>query len=96
MFAVDQTFGVKDYKATGREGTDYVNSKLIVMWGWCPADGMFGTNTVQYLNRAKQAGVKIVSVNPRRRLAGAPGRAQLPDSARHRHGDAAGDGLRHI
>jgi anaerobic dimethyl sulfoxide reductase subunit A len=67
IWAIDQTFGVKDtYKATGREGTDFVNSKLIVMWGWAPADGTFGTNTVQYLNRAKQAGVKIVSVNPRR------------------------------
>lgn len=66
LFAIEQTFGVREAKATGREGIDYVNSKLIVMWGWGPADGTFGTNTVQYLNRAKQAGVKIVSVNPRR------------------------------
>ena len=67
IFAIDHTFGVKGrFKATGREGVDYVNSKLIIMWGWGPADGTFGTNTVQYLNRARQAGVKIVSVNPRR------------------------------
>jgi DmsA/YnfE family anaerobic dimethyl sulfoxide reductase A subunit len=67
IFAIDHTFGVKGrFKATGREGTDYVNSKLIIMWGWGPADGTFGTNTIQYLNRARQAGVKIVSVNPRR------------------------------
>jgi anaerobic dimethyl sulfoxide reductase subunit A len=66
IFALDITFGAKDYKATGREPTDYVNSKLIVMWGWSPADMTFGTNTIQYLHRAQQAGVKIVSVNPRR------------------------------
>ena len=66
IFGVKHTFGIDDPKATGREGRDYVNSKLIVMWGWGPADGTFGTNTVQWLNRAKQAGVKIVSVNPRR------------------------------
>jgi anaerobic dimethyl sulfoxide reductase subunit A len=64
QFAVEQTFGVHGYQTTGREGIDYTNSKLIVMWGWSPADGMFGTNTVQYLNRAKQAGVKIITVNP--------------------------------
>ena len=67
IFAIDYTFGVKEeFKATGREGSDYANSKLIVMWGWSPADGTFGTNTTQWLHRAQQAGVKIVSVNPRR------------------------------
>lgn len=67
IFAIDHTFGSsRGAKITGREPIDYVNSKLLIMWGWGPADGTFGTNTVQYLNRAKQAGVKIVSVNPRR------------------------------
>src|SRR6266852_1910090 len=67
IFAVRMTFGAKaDYKSAGREPTDYVNSKLIVMWGWSPADGTFGTGTLQYLKLAKQRGVKIICVDPRR------------------------------
>ena len=67
VFAVRMTFGAKaDYKSSGREPTDYVNSKLIVMWGWSPADGTFGTGTYQYLKEAKRRGVRIVAVDPRR------------------------------
>ena len=67
VFAVRMTFGAKaDYKTAGREPTDYVNSKLIVMWGWSPADGTFGTGTQQYLKEAKARGVRIVCVDPRR------------------------------
>ena len=40
-----------DYKASGREPTDYVNSKLMLLWGWSPGDGTFGTGTMQYLPR---------------------------------------------
>ncbi|HJQ58638.1 MAG TPA: molybdopterin-dependent oxidoreductase [Vineibacter sp.] len=67
VFAVRMTYGAKaDYKSAGREPTDYVNSKLIVMWGWSPADGTFGTGTQRYLKWAKQKGVRIVAVDPRR------------------------------
>ncbi|MBX3499366.1 MAG: molybdopterin-dependent oxidoreductase [Alphaproteobacteria bacterium] len=65
IFAVRVTYG-GDYKSAGREPTDYVNSKLIVMWGWSPADGTFGTGTKEYLREAKKAGVRIVCVDPRR------------------------------
>jgi anaerobic dimethyl sulfoxide reductase subunit A len=65
IFAIRHTYGA-DYKSAGREPTDYVNSKLIVMWGWSPADGHFGTGTREYLREAKKAGVRIVSVDPRR------------------------------
>ena len=65
IFAIRHTYGA-DYKAAGREPTDYVNSKLIVMWGWSPADGTFGTGTREYLREAKKAGVRIVCVDPRR------------------------------
>ena len=67
IFSVKTVFG-KDavYKAAGREPTDYVNSKLILMWGWSPMDGTFGTGTPQYLKYAKQQGVRIVCVDPRR------------------------------
>jgi anaerobic dimethyl sulfoxide reductase subunit A len=67
VFAVRMTFGAKAvYKSAGREPTDYVNSKLIVMWGWSPGDGTFGTGTYQYLKLAKKRGVRIVCVDPRR------------------------------
>ncbi|PYM73232.1 MAG: dimethyl sulfoxide reductase subunit A [Candidatus Rokuibacteriota bacterium] len=66
VFAVKQTYGAKaEYKSAGREPIDYVNSRLIVMWGWSPADSTFGTGTLQYLKRAKQHGVRIVCVDPR-------------------------------
>jgi len=66
IFAVKQTYGAKaEYKSAGREPIDYVNSRLIVMWGWSPGDGTFGTGTMQYLKRAKDHGVRIVAVDPR-------------------------------
>jgi anaerobic dimethyl sulfoxide reductase subunit A len=66
MFAVKQTYGARaEYKSAGREPIDYVNSRLIVMWGWSPGDGTFGTGTLQYLKRARQHGVRIVCVDPR-------------------------------
>lgn len=67
VFAVHTTYGAKaDYKSAGREPTDYVNSRLIVMWGWSPGDGTFGTGTFEYLKRAKRQGTRIVCVDPRR------------------------------
>ncbi len=66
-FAVRETYGQKaDYKSAGREAIDYVNSKLIVMWGWSPGDGHFGTGVLEHLKRAKRHGVRIVCVDPRR------------------------------
>jgi DmsA/YnfE family anaerobic dimethyl sulfoxide reductase A subunit len=66
VFAVRHTFGDDaDYKSAGREPVDYVNSRLIIMWGWAPADGTFGTGTQQYLKEAKRRGVRIVCVDPR-------------------------------
>src|SRR5258705_1299530 len=66
IFAVKQTYGAKaDYKSSGREPIDYVNSRLIVMWGWSPGDGTFGTGTLQYLKRSKQQCVRVVCVDLR-------------------------------
>src|SRR4026209_1066898 len=67
VYAGHQTYREKaDYKSAGREPTDYVNSRLILMWGWSPADGTFGTGTLQYLKLAKQRGVQFICVDPRR------------------------------
>ena len=66
VFAVRTTFGSSvNYKAAGREPTDYANSKFILMWGWSPADGTFGTGTMPFLKDAKAKGVRIVCVDPR-------------------------------
>ncbi len=66
IFSVRITYGAKDAKSAGREPTDYANSKLILMWGWSPGDGTFGTGTMPYLRHAKQQGTRIVCVDPRR------------------------------
>lgn len=67
IFSVKTVYGSDvPYKAAGREPTDYENSKLILMWGWSPADGTFGTGTPQYLKHAKDQGVRIVCIDPRR------------------------------
>ena len=67
MFAIRATFGPEiHFKAAGREPTDYANSKLIVMWGWSPGDGSFGTGTMPFLKAAKQQGTRFVCIDPRR------------------------------
>ena len=67
VFSVHMTYGAKaDYKSGGREPSDYVNSCLIIMWGWSPGDGTFGTGTLQYLKLARKHGVRVVCVDPRR------------------------------
>ena len=65
VFSVRITYGENDYKSAGREPTDFINSKLILMWGWSPGDGTFGTGTMQYLKHAKKNGTRIVCVDPR-------------------------------
>ena len=66
VFSVRMTFGAKaDYKSAGREPTDYINSRYILMWGWSPGDGTFGTGTLPYLKEAKRRGVRFVCVDPR-------------------------------
>ena len=50
---------------------DLVNSRLIIMWGWNPASTITGVNTNWYLAQAREAGAKIVSVDPRYTESGA-------------------------
>jgi anaerobic dimethyl sulfoxide reductase subunit A len=65
VFSVRITYGENDYKSAGREPTDFINSQFILMWGWSPGDGTFGTGTMQYLKHAKKNGTRIVCVDPR-------------------------------
>ncbi len=41
-----------------------LHSRLIIAWGWDPAKTIQGTNTSWYLARAKEAGTRIVAVDP--------------------------------
>lgn len=50
--------------SAGNTPDDWVNSKLIILWGHNPAETIFGT-TMYHLRRAKEAGAKIIVVDPR-------------------------------
>ncbi len=49
----------------GNSRDDLLNSRLIIMWGWDPVRMISGTNTTNYLLRAKESGIKIICVDPR-------------------------------
>jgi len=49
----------------GHSRPDFLNSKLIIMWGWDPVRMISGTDCVYNLMKAKEAGIKIVSIDPR-------------------------------
>ena len=69
IFAVRMSYGPDTaHKAAGREPSDFVNSKYILMWGWSPGDGTFGTGTMAFLKHAKKQGARIVCVDPRRTM----------------------------
>ena len=62
LFASDITYGTLN---TGHTRDDLLNSRLILMWGWNPAETVQSTNTSLYLAKAKEAGIKIISLDPR-------------------------------
>jgi len=49
----------------GNSKEDWMNSKLIIMWGYDPARMIGGTNTLWWLIKAKENGAKIIVVDPR-------------------------------
>lgn len=62
LFAELATYGSVD---TGNTRDDLLHSRLIIMWGWNPANTIHNTNTAWYLAQAREAGIRIVSVDPR-------------------------------
>ena len=62
MYAQQATYGTH-YTSNTRD--DLVNSRLIIMWGWNPVNTITGVNTNWYLAQAKEAGARIVAVDPR-------------------------------
>ncbi|MFC2066616.1 molybdopterin-dependent oxidoreductase [Chloroflexota bacterium] len=62
-FAATATFGTPLGVYNSRD--DLLNSRLIILWGWNPADTICVSNTARYLSQAREAGIKIVSIDPR-------------------------------
>ena len=62
LFSSETTYGTL---TAGHTSDDLPNARLIIMWGWNPAEGIQRTNTAYYLSLAREKGVQIVSVDPR-------------------------------
>jgi len=55
----------------GHSRSDLMNAKLIIMWGWDPIRMISGTDCVYSLMKAKEAGARIISIDPRLTHSGA-------------------------
>ena len=62
LYAEQATYGTV---GTGNTRDDFLNSRLIIMWGWNPSTTIQNTNTAWYLAQAREAGIRIVSIDPR-------------------------------
>jgi anaerobic dimethyl sulfoxide reductase subunit A len=62
VFASRAVYGTLN---TGHTRDDLVNSRLIIMWGWDPLTSIWSTNTGFYLAKAKEAGARIICIDPR-------------------------------
>lgn len=50
---------------SGNHPSTYTESKLIIMWGFNPADCHYGPNTRDYFMKAKEKGARIIVIDPR-------------------------------
>lgn len=51
---------------TGNGFEDWLNSKLIILWGHNPAETIFDAGTMHYLRKAKEKGIPMIGVDPRK------------------------------
>jgi anaerobic dimethyl sulfoxide reductase subunit A len=56
---------------TGNQRQDWLNSKYILMWGWNPAEMRDGTNSDYFIKLAREAGARVVCIDPRHSLSAA-------------------------
>ncbi len=68
-FAMQYTLGFNDEApgseyADGADVEDFLNSKLLLLWGWNPAHTHFGTETKYILQRVRESGVPMICVDP--------------------------------
>lgn len=62
LFGSRATFGTLT-NANSRD--DLVNSRLIILWGFNPAETLYSTNTPFHIARAREAGARVIVVDPR-------------------------------
>jgi len=49
----------------GNERQDWLNARLILMWGWNPAEARDGTNSDYFVLQARRRGARVVCLDPR-------------------------------
>ena len=65
-FSAGVTYGMRrKFSQTEHGPEEYLNSRLIIMWGWNPVTTEQGTHVPLILARAKERGSKIICVDPR-------------------------------
>ncbi len=65
QFSAGVTYGTaRRYPYAEHAPEEYLKSKLIIMWSWNPVDTQQGSSTPLYLARAKEAGARIICVDP--------------------------------
>ncbi len=62
LFASMATYGTI---RTGNTRDDLLNTKLIIMWGWNPANTVQDPGTSFYVAKAREKGIKTIVVDPR-------------------------------
>jgi anaerobic dimethyl sulfoxide reductase subunit A len=62
IFASWATYGTG---VSGHTRDDILSSKLVLMWGWNPAETIWGTDTTFQLVQAKEKGTKFIVIDPR-------------------------------
>ncbi|MFX1315469.1 MAG: molybdopterin-dependent oxidoreductase [Promethearchaeota archaeon] len=61
LFASMATYGTM---MSGNAREDLLNSKLIIMWGWNPANTIWDPGTSLILAKAKERGIRIIAIDP--------------------------------
>ena len=56
---------------TGNQRQDWLHAKYILMWSWNPAEMRDGTNSDYFIKLARQAGARVVCIDPRHSLSAA-------------------------
>jgi len=56
---------------TGNQRQDWLNAKYILMWGWNPAEMRDGSNSDYFVKLAREAGARVVCIDPRHSLSAA-------------------------
>lgn len=51
---------------TGQDTKDWLNAKLIILWGHNPSETKFDSVTMYHLRKARKAGIPIVVIDPRK------------------------------